>query len=121
VSKFISQSKKIFTGIVGGLVVLVGLILVPYPGPGWLIVFGGLAILSTEFEFAAKLLAYARKKYDAWAAWLKRQPAVVRMLVLAFTGVVVVVTLWLLNAFGIIVALLGLPYPYTQLVSPLFS
>lgn len=112
------SGKKILVGVLGGLVVLLGLILVPYPGPGWLIVFGGLALLATEFAFAARLLEYAKGKYDAWVEWLKRQNWITKALVLALTGAVVLATLWLLNAFGIIVGLLGLPYDW--LTSPLF-
>ena len=39
---------------------LVGILAIPYPGPGWAIVFVGLGILATEFEWARQLLAYAR-------------------------------------------------------------
>ena len=106
------RGKKVLIGIVGGLVTLVGLVLIPYPGPGWLIVFAGLAILATEFAFAAKVLDFAKGKYDQWAAWLKRQNIFVQILVLAFTGIVVLVTLWLLNAFGIINNLLNLPFDW---------
>jgi len=112
------QSKKVLIAIVGGLVVLVGLVLVPYPGPGWLIVFAGLAILATEFEFASKVLEYAKGKYDAWSAWVKRQNLFVQILILAFTGIVVILTIWLVNGFGIVNALLGLNQEW--LVSPLF-
>ncbi len=115
---FSRHTKKFLIGIVGGLVVLIGLILVPYPGPGWLIVFGGLAILATEFVFAARVLEFAKGTYDRWVAWLKRQNWFVKVLVLGLTGAVVVATLWLLNAFGLIVTLFNLPYD--QLVSPLF-
>lgn len=52
------------------LVLVVGVIAIPYPGPGWLIVFAGLAILATEFDWARRVLRYARGKYDAWTAWL---------------------------------------------------
>ena len=38
--------------VVGIVVIGVGIILIPLPGPGWLIVFVGLAILATEFEIA---------------------------------------------------------------------
>lgn len=113
------RSKKVLVGLTGGLVVLIGLIMVPYPGPGWLVVFGGLAILATEFEFAARLLTYTRGKYDAWANWLKRQNWFIKIAVLGFTGVIVLLTLWLLNAFGIVIALFDIPY--TQFESPLFK
>ncbi len=116
--EFRKRTRKVLIGIAGGLVVLIGLILVPYPGPGWLIVFAGLAILATEFAFAAKVLEFAKGKYDAWTQWLKKQNIVVKILVLAATTLVVLLTLWLLNAFGIIVSVLGLPYEF--LTSPLF-
>ena len=49
-------------GILGGGLSLLGLLLVPLPGPGWLVVFLGLAILGTEFHWAGQRLA----------GWLKR-------------------------------------------------
>src|SRR6218665_1190260 len=95
---FNSHTKKVLIGLAGGLVVLIGLILIPYPGPGWLIVFSGLAILATEFERAQRLLDMARRRYDAWASWLKQQHWTLQGLVLLGTGLVVVVTVWLLNS-----------------------
>jgi len=63
VARFIGRNgKRILITIAGTLVVLVGLILVPLPGPGWLIVFGGLAILATEYVWAQRLLRYARRR-----------------------------------------------------------
>lgn len=112
------HSKRVLIGIAGGLVVLIGVVLIPYPGPGWLIVFTGLAILATEFVFASRLLDFLKGKYEAWVEWLKRQHWAVRALVLALTGAVLLVTLWLLNAFGLVVTFLGLPFDW--LVSPLF-
>jgi uncharacterized protein (TIGR02611 family) len=37
--------------------------LIPYPGPGWLVVFAGLALLATEFERAQRVLTFARTHY----------------------------------------------------------
>ncbi len=51
----------------------VGILAIPYPGPGWAIVFVGLAILATEFDWARRLLAYTRKRYDKVMAWFRRQ------------------------------------------------
>jgi uncharacterized protein (TIGR02611 family) len=101
------------------LVVLVGIILVPYPGPGWLIVFTGFAILSTEFAFASKALSWLKERYELWSLWLKRQPASIQLLVLSFTGLVVVVTGWLLNTFGLLNSFLQLDQDWLQ--SPFFS
>ncbi len=112
------HSKKTLIAIVGGMVVLAGLVMIPYPGPGWLVVFAGLAILATEFAFAQKVLDYAKAKYTAWTEWLKRQHLGIQLVVLALTCVVVVATVWLLNGFGILNHLLGLGQGW--LVSPLF-
>jgi uncharacterized protein (TIGR02611 family) len=40
--------------------VLVGLLLVPLPGPGWATVFEGLGILATEFRWADRLLRHTK-------------------------------------------------------------
>jgi uncharacterized protein (TIGR02611 family) len=117
-NKLKRQSKKVLVAIGGGLVVLIGLLLVPYPGPGWLIVFAGLALLATEFEFASKVLHYAKGKYNAWSDWVKRQNIFGRIAILALTGLVVVVTIWLVNGFGILNSLFSLNQDW--LISPLF-
>ncbi len=96
--------------------VLIGLILIPYPGPGWLVVFAGLAILATEFEFARRVLEWLKARYDSWVAWLKYQPIWVRIPILILTGIVIVLTLWLLNTFGLINHFLHLHHHW--LVSP---
>lgn len=94
------QARRTLIGTVGGLVLLLGVIAIPYPGPGWAIVFIGLAILSTEFEWAKDLLHFARQKYDEWQAWVKRQNLWLQALLLLVTSAFVVLTLWLLNVYG---------------------
>lgn len=88
--------------LVGGVVVIVGIIMIPYPGPGWLVVFLGLGILSTEFAWAKRWLAYGRKKYDAWSAWVLKQHWSVQSALFIFTMIVVVATIWLLNGYSLI-------------------
>lgn len=109
---------RLAVGIMGGIVLLFGVIAIPYPGPGWLIVFSGLAILATEFDWAKRLLAFTRSKYDAWTSWLKRQPMWIRASILCLTGLVILVTLWLLNMLFLINNWLNLPFVWIQ--SPLF-
>lgn len=96
------QMKRVGIAIVGGIVLVVGIVAIPYPGPGWLIVFTGLAILATEFTWAQRVLEFARHKYDLWVDWLKRQHMAIRLLVLCFTGLIVITTMWLLNVFGML-------------------
>lgn len=100
--------KRVGIAIVGGTVLLVGIIAIPYPGPGWLIVFAGLAILATEFEWARRLLRLARREYGKWQTWLKEQNTVVRLLLLVATGMVVIFTMWIFDVFGVIDQLLHL-------------
>jgi uncharacterized protein (TIGR02611 family) len=89
---------RIAVAVIGLAVLAVGILAIPYPGPGWAIVFVGLAILATEFDWARRLLAYTRKRYDKVMAWFRRQGVWVQAMGVAFTGVIVVATLWLLGA-----------------------
>lgn len=113
-----ASTKKVLIGIAGGIVTLAGLVMIPYPGPGWLVVFAGLAILATEFVFASRILTYVRDKYERWVVWLKEQHVSIRLLVLAFTGVVVLATVYLLNVFGFANTILNLQTEW--LISPFF-
>jgi uncharacterized protein (TIGR02611 family) len=104
-------------GMLGGLVLVAGVIMIPYPGPGWLVVFAGLAILATEFAWAERVLRHAKGRYDAWNAWLCRQHALVKAAVWAATAAVVVATLWLLGTYALVGGWFGLDW--TWLSSPL--
>jgi len=103
---------RIGVGIVGGLVLVAGIVMIPYPGPGWLVVFAGLAILATEFTWAERVLRYAKRRYDGWNAWLKRQRPLVRAGVWFATAVVVVLTLWLLDAYELIGSWFGIEWSW---------
>jgi uncharacterized protein (TIGR02611 family) len=76
---------KIVIGVLGGLMVGGGLIMVPFPGPGWLVVFAGLAVLATEFHWAHKLLEFGKRMLHAWTEWFKRQGWTIRIIVAVVT------------------------------------
>lgn len=97
--RFVDFWYRLAVAVVGLLVLAVGIIAIPYPGPGWAIVFVGLAILATEFEWARRLLVYARIRYDAVMGWFKLQGLWVQVLGVAFTAAIVVLTLWMLGVF----------------------
>lgn len=101
-------------GVVGTAVLVTGIITIPYPGPGWLTVFAGLAILGTEFYWAQRLRHSLRRRYDAWTRWLRRQPYAVRLIAMAVTGAVVLITLWLLGTFGLVADVVGLPWDWVR-------
>jgi uncharacterized protein (TIGR02611 family) len=108
---------RIAVGVVGLTVLAVGILTIPYPGPGWAIVFVGLGILATEFDWARRLLAYAKERYDKVMEWFHRQPAVVQILGGLFTALVVALTLWLLGALDWTAELVG--WEYHWLNSPI--
>jgi uncharacterized protein (TIGR02611 family) len=91
------RAYRMVVGIVGGAIVLLGLALVPLPGPGWLIVFAGLAVLSTEFEAADRLYRFVRERVKTWTRWIARQALPVRiaagLLSLAMVALVVYLSL----------------------------
>jgi uncharacterized protein (TIGR02611 family) len=60
------HARKVGVFVAGWLIVIVGLILVPLPGPGWAIVFVGLSLLSTEFAWAARLKNRVQQWLTAW-------------------------------------------------------
>jgi uncharacterized protein (TIGR02611 family) len=95
----LALAYRLAVGIVGGLIVVLGVALVPLPGPGWLIVFLGLGILATEFAWAQRLLDFGRRTLESWLRWLRNQNLAVRGLVslvtLAFVVGVVALTLHL--------------------------
>ncbi|MEU6997408.1 TIGR02611 family protein [Nonomuraea sp. NPDC046570] len=76
---------KIVIGVIGAVMVIGGLIMVPFPGPGWLVVFAGLAVLATEFHWAHKVLEFGKSVLHRWTEWYKRQGWTIRIIVLLVT------------------------------------
>jgi uncharacterized protein (TIGR02611 family) len=72
---------RVVVAILGFAIIASGLALIPLPGPGWLIVFAGLAVLSTEFAWAERLLRFARTKVAGWTDWVIHQPLGVRSMI----------------------------------------
>lgn len=89
--------------VLGVAIVVTGFALIPLPGPGWLIVFAGLALLATEFAWAERLLNYGRAQWRAWTQWMMRQSLVLRGLV-TLLGLAVVA-----GVLGLYVQLQGVP------------
>ena len=47
---------RVFIGVIGGLVTIIGTIFLFAPGPGLLVLLAGLGILATEFAWAANAI-----------------------------------------------------------------
>lgn len=72
---------RIGVTVLGVAVIAGGIVLLPLPGPGWLIIFAGLGLLATEFEWAARLLRFARAKVSAWTDWIATRSRPMQLLV----------------------------------------
>jgi uncharacterized protein (TIGR02611 family) len=79
---------KVFVAVAGALVVAFGVALIPLPGPGWLIVIGGLGVWAVEFQWAKQLLAFTRRSVQAWSRWVVQRSWPVRVM-LGAVGLVV--------------------------------
>ena len=52
--------RRLIIGVVGGTVLLIGIALLFLPGPAFIVIPDGLAILATEFAWARRYLDKAR-------------------------------------------------------------
>lgn len=99
---WLDLTYRIVVGVLGAVIVLVGFVLIPLPGPGWLIVFAGLALLATEFAWAERLLTFARRKVHGWTQWVTRQSLLVRALIGLLSLLAVAAALWLyVRVYGV--------------------
>ncbi|MBO2989091.1 TIGR02611 family protein [Leucobacter tardus] len=68
---------KTLITIIGVAVVIIGVILIPLPGPGWLIVFIGMTILGSEYHWARRFTSWLRmmlaRFWYWWRAWRRRR------------------------------------------------
>ncbi|AYE98203.1 TIGR02611 family protein [Mycobacterium paragordonae] len=108
---------RIAVGIVGLALLAVGVIAIPYPGPGWAILFLGLAVLATEFSVFQRLLKYLRGRYDAGMAWFRRRHWTVQALGTLSSIAVTVGTLWLMGAVDWTANMVGWDWGWS--ISPL--
>ena len=60
--------RKTLVLIAGSTVILTGLVMLVLPGPGWLAIFVGLAILASEFVIAERARDWAVDRVNKYAA-----------------------------------------------------
>ena len=71
----------------GSLVTIIGVIMMPLPGPGLLIVAVGLGILSRDVAWADRLLQIVRKRLPSDSDGRLPRSSIVTMVVLALAGI----------------------------------
>ncbi len=106
--------KTAAIAVLGGLLTLAGIALLVLPGPGFVLVAAGLAVLSTRFSWARKPLDYAKDKAQEGVAEVGKSPwratgAALAALVLVALGVLALmgVDLPFVNAFTAVVLILS--------------
>jgi uncharacterized protein (TIGR02611 family) len=71
--------KKFFIALIGGTVSLIGVAMLVLPGPGALVIAGGLAILATEFIWARRAMRNAKsavakvRRKTGFRAWWRHR------------------------------------------------
>ena len=103
--------KTVVIAVLGGLLTLAGIALLVLPGPGFVLVAAGLAVLATRFSWAKKPLDYAKDKAQEGVEEVAKSPwraagavlAALVLVVLALLGV----DLPFMNAFTAVVLILS--------------
>lgn len=101
-NRALDLSWRVAVFVVGGALVLAGMVMLVTPGPGWLGIIVGLAVLATEFDWADGLLRWARRRAAAASARALDPATRRRNLVLGLAAVVVLAALawWWVAAYG---------------------
>jgi len=60
--KTLQQAKRVIKIVVGFTVLLAGVVMLVTPGPGWVVIALGLAILAAEYVWARRLLDHLKKQ-----------------------------------------------------------
>lgn len=68
-----SPIRKPLVAILGILVIITGIILMPLPGPGTVIVIIGISILATEFSWAQRAYERILSWLQAALHWIKKK------------------------------------------------
>jgi len=109
-----AQMKTVVIAVLGGLLTLAGIGLLVLPGPGFVLVAAGLAVLATRFRWAQKPLDYAKDKAEQGIEEVGKSPlravgAALAALVLVGLGIAALagVDLPFVNAFTAVVLVLS--------------
>jgi len=68
-----SSVRRLIVFLIGSTVLLAGVLMLVLPGPGIVVIIGGLAILATEFAWANRLLTHARDRAARVAQKLRKR------------------------------------------------
>ena len=86
----------------GAAIIAAGIVMLPLPGPGWAVIFLGLAVLATEYAWAHRTLTFARDKAQyAWAtAFSPRYRKFTWGVIVAVVLVLLAAAAWYVETYG---------------------
>ncbi|MEH0543186.1 TIGR02611 family protein [Streptomyces sp. B21-105] len=88
--RMLHLSWQVGVFMLGLAVVGLGIVMLPLPGPGWVVIFGGMAIWATEFVWAQLVLRWTKRKVTE-AAQRALDPRVRRRnIILTSIGLVII-------------------------------
>ncbi|MFF8999645.1 TIGR02611 family protein [Streptomyces achromogenes] len=102
--RLLHLSWQVGVFVVGLAVVVAGIIMLPLPGPGWVVIFGGMAIWATEFVWAQLVLRWTKRKVTEAAQRaldpkVRRRNITLTVIGLVIIGVLAGIYLW---KFGLV-------------------
>ena len=97
--RLLHLSWQVLVFVIGLAVVVAGIIMLPLPGPGWVVIFGGMAIWATEFVWAQLVLRWTKRKVTEAAQRaldprVRRRNIILTSIGLVVIGAVLGVYLW---------------------------
>lgn len=97
-----NRAYRAGVGAVGTLMILCGAVMVPLPTPGfgWILIFLGLGLMSTEFAWAKTLTHWVRRGYDMVRHWFARRSTAERVSMISALVVLVIGVMWLSGMMG---------------------
>src|SRR3954470_6419605 len=103
-SRALHLSWQVGVFVVGLAVVAAGVVMLPLPGPGWVVIFGGMAIWATEFVWAQLVLRWTKRKVTeatqrALDPKVRRRNITLTVIGLVIVAVLVGIYLW---KFGVV-------------------
>ncbi len=106
--RLIGQSRarqlawRIFITVLGGAITLAGIGMLALPGPGWAVIFLGLAVLASEYVWARRLLRYTKDRAQGAASTVlaKENRALALSLLLVVLLLVAALVSWYVYRYG---------------------
>ncbi|MGC0342148.1 TIGR02611 family protein [Streptomyces sp. SLBN-8D4] len=97
--RLLHLSWQVLVFVIGLAVVVGGIIMLPLPGPGWVVIFGGMAIWATEFVWAQLVLRWTKRKvteaaHRALDPRVRRRNIILTSVGLVIIGAILGVYLW---------------------------